>query len=170
MALVDNAPPPLGDPVAQQPRPGYKPGEDPQAGLVSQAWGDWFTHWVNIQEKSARLIASVELTGLNASIAQTELISAAKMTSGLYELRWGARVTTPDGGLGSSVELVLDWSDHGQALSHTVTVLSADLVTEVGTGSLPLIYCDALAPVEYTVNIAGSIVYQFFLLMYELKA
>ena len=37
MALLNNVPPPFGDPIALRTRKGYKPGEDPQEGLMGQA-------------------------------------------------------------------------------------------------------------------------------------
>ena len=133
MALINNAPPPLGDPIAQQTRKEFKPGEDPQAGLCSQPWGDWFTSLLAILSKSLASISTVSLTDQDASIATTEIPATQPPTAGLYSIQYYVRLTAVDG-ISASVEVTFRWTWDGVARSFTGPPLAANNLAETGTG------------------------------------
>ena len=137
MALINNAPPPLGDPIAQQTRKEFKPGEDPQAGLCSQPWGDWFSNILGNQEKYPGRIATVTLTDQTANIVTTEIATTEPLTAGLYAIQYYLRLERVDS-FAADVQLTFRWTWDGAARNFSGPSIATNTLGE--TGSAPFMF------------------------------
>ena len=135
MALINNAPPPIGDPIAQQPREEYKPGTDPQAGMVAQAWADWFANIIAVQEKAAGTVASGEHSAIGVSLGLTTL--SDNLNGGLYRINYYVRLSHVDT---TSVDIVLsvDWNDGATRSRSTVNLVNNDLSKDHDSAVWPI--------------------------------
>ena len=151
MAVLNNVPPPTGDPIAQTRRPQFKDQRDPKEGLITEAWENYFGHQTALSEKFSARVANVSLTNQSTSIGATDMTDGT-LSAGLYRLTYYFRITTVDS-IGSDVQLVIDWQDGSQTLVFTGATVITNTLSSYQTGSLPLIRVDALAPVRYSTNV-----------------
>jgi len=171
VALQNRVPPPFGDPIAMRARPGYKPGTDPQEGLMGQAWTDFFTALVALFERMPGRVFDISLTNQTATIAATD-ITNGEITAGLYRWSYFLHVTSADA-LGGTLQVTFDWTSDVIGLSNSFAVLTADADTKFQSGSLPLVWLDAGDPARYTVTyvpVSGGATYTFYSVLEEVKA
>jgi hypothetical protein len=155
MALLNNAPFPIGEPIAQKRRKGFKEGEDPLEGLMPEAWVDSFSGLQGLLEKfPGRVGVSVALTAQAASIAATD-ISDGNLSTGLYRISYYTRVTQV-ASVSSSLEVTLDWQDGGVTVAFTGAAITGNLTTSFQSYSLPLIFVDAASPVRYSTTYSSA--------------
>lgn len=170
MAVVNNPPPPLGDPIAQRRRPGFSDQRpDPQEGTVSKPWGDYFSHLIGLNETFPTRVRSVYLSAQSAGISATDMTDGT-LTAGRYRLSYNARVTTI-GGLGETVTINLAWTDNGVSRTHDSSKLDGTVLANHVEGGL-LIYADALAPITYAVDYSAALtmVYALDVILEEVDA
>lgn len=154
MALLTNAPPPLGDPIASPSRPEYR-GQDPQAGMVTRPWVDWFNNMLTNQEKAAANIATVKLSSQNADITTTDIPTTQPLTAGVYAVKYYLRMQRVDG-ISANVTLTLRWTWDSTARSWASTTLAANTLTET-VSDYVLIEADNNTTVTYeTATAFGS--------------
>ena len=182
MALLNNVPPPFGDPIANRLRPGFKPGTDPQEGLMGQAWTDYFTAQQALLQRMPGRVFNKELPGRTGSIITDDLTNGGVSATGLYRLTYFLHVTTGDNG--GTLVVTLSWVSEGATLSFVSRALGTDddsFYQSAGPGDASdpgrtgpgLIYIDGLSPVTYAINyvpFAGGVVYSFRAVLEEVMA
>ena len=155
MVLINDAPPPLGDAIGQPLRKGYKPGEDPQEGMCSQPWADWFTNLMTNQSKSAGAIATVQVREQVAAIAATP-ITTTPLSAGLYQILFYLRLSEVDP-VSASIVLTFNFTWNGAVRSIVSGTLGANTLAQtVGTPE-PLIAVDANTQITYSTTVAWGV-------------
>jgi len=170
MAVLNTVPPPFGDRLVNVSRPGYKPGTDPQEGLMAQVYVDYFSGQTDLTEKFPARVFNVELTGVGVNIAATDMTDGG-LSAGLYRLSGFVHITATDPG--GSLDVVLDWRTEGATLTYPVASFLTAATTDFGAFSVPLLYVDALSPVRYAVTYnsgLGGAQYSIWLTLEEILA
>jgi hypothetical protein len=169
---INSPAPPIGEPIAQKRRKDRKEGQDPLEGLISDAWADWYSQQQQQLATFAARINSVALTAQAASIAATDM-TGGTLNAGLYRLDYYFRITQ-GAGSSSSLELTIDWEDHGEAISHTFPAETGNTTTDFQSDGFPLFYVDALSPVRYATTYASSglqiMTYQLYIVLTQVQA
>ena len=168
MAVLNNVPAPVGDPIARSKRPGYEKRPDPLAGLVSEQWEQYFAHSQAVQETFPSRVHSVSLTSQSASIGATDMTDGT-LSAGLYRVSYYARITTQEGG--SFLDVALDWSDGTVTRTFTALSIVGDSTANFQSES-KLIRIGALTPVRYstTYTAVGTLRYALDLVLEEVLA
>ncbi|HET8644056.1 MAG TPA: hypothetical protein VFO85_01130 [Vicinamibacteria bacterium] len=153
MALTNNAPAPINDPISLPRRKGYSDeNPDPQEGMLSKAWQDYYAHQTGLQEQFPARVRTVELKDQNASVSATDF-SGGTLTAGWYRVNYNLRV------MGSvpadTVQVVIDWQDENNTRSRVGEVVDMGFDTESDEQTL-MIRVAHLTPVRYTVNYVGA--------------
>jgi hypothetical protein len=155
MSLLNNAPAPIGEPIAQRRRKGFKEGEDPLEGLIADPWADWYAQQQQTLETFAgRVGETVALTAQAASIAATDM-SGGALSTGLYRISYYTRITQA-ASVSSSLDVTLDWQDGGVTVAFTGATIAGNTITSFQSYSLPLIFVDAASPVRYSTTYASA--------------
>jgi hypothetical protein len=149
VVVLRNLPPPIQDPIAKQPRPQYKGGIDPQAGLMTDAWIDFQTAQSNQLNSVPVKAASVSLTDQTTAIAATDMTEGS-INGGQYRLSWWIGVTNPNAG-SSSLEVDFDWEYRGVSRIMAGTALVLNSTAEYDS-QVRFISVDGNSPVRYTVT------------------
>jgi hypothetical protein len=147
VALINNAPPPIGDPIAQPLRKGYKPGTDPQEGYVGQSWSDWLNSLVTNQEKSASRIESVMRTDVADSISPAVDFSGGNLTAGKYRVNYCLLIITPAAGA-AALSLTIAWTYRTATWTEVFTIPDSSVVGSKLTGVF-MFPIDNLSPITY---------------------
>ena len=147
MALTNNAPIPAGDPIAQPHRPQYQGHPDPNEGLLTVVWLNWFTNLVQVVATGARRINAVPLTAQGGSIGATDITDGAA-NAGLYRVSWYAQITTP-AGVSSSLTVTFTWTNRGVSQTESGAAITGNLTTTHQSGSM-LIRVDQNSPINYS--------------------
>lgn len=173
MALINNAPPPLGDAIANplRAKEGYKPGTDPQEGMCSQPWGDWFTNLLSNQEKASGRIATVEVREASGDITTTEIATTEPLTAGLYEIKYYLRLQRVDG-ISSNVTVTFFWVWDATARQFSGTTLAANNLVETVSDPI-LIAIDNNTTISYQTNTsfgAADGLYALDIVLFEVDA
>ena len=172
-SLLNNAPPPVGEPIAQPKRKEFGPNQrDPKEGLLTDTWNDWFTDNQALLEKfPGRVGIPVSLTAQAASIAATDM-SGGALSGGLYRVTYYARVTQA-ASVSSSLEVTLDWQDGGVAITFTGAAITGNTTASYGTYTL-MIHIDSASPVRYSTTYAsvglGAMNYALYVVLEEMLA
>ena len=149
MPPLRNLPLPFGEPISKRDRPGYKPGTDPQAGLMTRTWIDSLTA-VNNQLNSMPVKSNaVVLTDQSASISATDMTEGS-INGGQYRLSWWYGVTTP-AAASSELQVDFDWQYRGVTRTESRPNLVGNTTAEYDT-SMIFIPVDGNTPVRYTVT------------------
>lgn len=172
MALLNDAPPPIFDPISRPRRPEYKGDrQDPQEGTITDAWVDWFTNLIAQQGRSPGRVATVELSAQTASISTTDMTDGA-LTAGLYWLTYSLRITQTDAG-GATVAVAINWTgDSGLARQFAIASLSAASSLTPQHAQM-LIRIDNATPVTYATTVVvggGNMIYALDIVLSEVKA
>lgn len=140
---------PISDPIAFTTRKEYvaRREKDPQEGKVTQPWVDYFTSQGQGLSNTTTLLQTAALSSQTASIGATDLTGGG-LTAGFYMLMYYARITRA-AGISSSLEVVLDWTDAGQAVTFTGAAMVANVVTEFQSG-IQVFPSDSLSPIRYS--------------------
>jgi hypothetical protein len=169
MALVNNAPPPIGDRISQGTGKGYKAGEDPKEGLVTQPWADWFIAFMSLLSKASGRVAGVTLLDQNSAVGPTDMTEGSPLTAGTYRLNYFLAIN----GLASvgpaSTGITVQWQYRQKTRTFTSPGVDSSAGFVVEQFTLPMAI-DALSPVDYTVNYSSDEVYDLFLILEELDA
>lgn len=169
MAIQNNAPAPLSDAIARPRRAQYKgDNRDPQEGLISDAWTDYFSAQSAVIEKAAVRVASVSLTGQNATIAATDMTDGT-LTAGLYRVSYYAYIVQEEAG--NTLTISIDWMTNGITRTLTGAAIDGGLPEGYQAGTA-LIRVDPLTPVRYTATLAfsGNMTYGLDVVLEEIKA
>ena len=168
MALLNNVPIPLGDPIARVRRQEFKGGPDPQEGLVTDVWQEYLSAQAALMEKFPARIFNVELRDQGAAIGALDITNGT-LTAGLYRLTYYLRVVVNE--LGSTCQVVLDWQDRGVVRTHTSALVDGAVATNYASDTV-LIYSDRIAPVRYAMayTAIGSLLYDLDIIIEEVKA
>ena len=148
--MSNPVPIPLTDPIAQPVRDEFKRKreKDPQEGLITQPWIDYFNQFGVQIQNAATSVKSASVSAQTASIGATD-IAGGSLSTGLYRLSYYTRITRA-AGVSSSLEVTLDWQDRGQALSFTGAAIVGNIVTEFQQDTLFLRIDGGVAPVRYS--------------------
>lgn len=135
-------------------------------GHCTQAWLLWFTDIIAQLANSTAQVAQIGLTGQNASIAATDLTSGTT-SAGLYKVEEYQRVTTA-AGTSSSLTFVLNYTDHGQAMTFTGVAMTGNTVT-TAQSNVFVFYSDGGTPIRYSYtyasNAAAVMVFESYLVL-----
>lgn len=169
MTLVNNFPAPLSDPISRQKRPEYKDTQDPQAGLLTDAWIDYFTAQSLLLSKAGGIAYEASLQQQDASIAATDLTDGT-LTTGFYELRYYLSVDQ-SAGAASKITAAFSWTSHGNAKTFTGPDLTSDLVDQYDAQCIPM-WLDAQSPLTYSTTYAagGPMLYSLEIVLVEMIA
>lgn len=96
----------------------------------------------------------ISRAGQGASILATPLVLDT-VPAGLYEVRWYARVTTPDG-VSSSLQVTIGWTESGQALTVSGAAITGDSVTSIQSAIAPLLQVDQGGSITYATTYASN--------------
>lgn len=149
MVVLRNLPLPFGEPIAKAPRPGYKPGEDPQAGFMTLAWINSLTANQNQLDSMPVKVAAFSLTDQSAGIAATDMTDG-KINTGQYRLSYWIGVTTA-AAVNSTLRLDIDYEYRGVTKVLSGTDLAANSTAEVDD-RVRFLTVDGNTPVRYTVD------------------
>ncbi len=122
---------------------------------MAKSWIVWLFESLvpRVQQASQLLLAQAMLTGKHASIGSTSL-PLAILAAGRYRTSWYVRITTPDT-LGSSVQVTIGWTEGGQPLTLSGSVLNGNVVTAVEIASL-LLVVDRATAITYATTWAAT--------------
>lgn len=162
-AVANNVPPPIGDPIAQQPR---RQG-DPLAGLLTKPWADWFRNLININERSPARIAQVWLED-QTSISTTDLTDGTT-SEGLYRINYIIICTQTLGGFLGTADLQIHWTYRAITMTEAATPLDMDVQGNFQKGSF-VIPMDALATITYEVANPSDGLFDLVLVVEEVNA
>lgn len=171
MAIVNNAPPPLGDPIANPKRPEYRGGADPLEGLCSQRWGDWFGNVLANQERSAGRLVTVKLTDQDSAGITTTEIPAPPLTAGVYRISYYLRMSRLDS-ITADVQPTFRWVWDSQARQYDGASISTNTLAETGTAAI-LIEIDNNTVTTYETNVSmgsGDGLYALTIVLEEVDA
>lgn len=153
MAVINNAPIPVSDPIAKARDPKTpRDRKDPNEGRVTKAWIDWFTNLFSVQAQTPTRVAATSVSAQSASIGATDL-SDGTLSAGLYRISFYARITQP-GTVSSSLTIAFDWTDATVSVPFTETAITGNTTTTIQTDTL-LIEIDANSPVRYSTTYAS---------------
>lgn len=141
MALLNEVPPPLGDPMVNL-----------KTGLMTQPWIDYFSGQSQLAAKAAGRIASVYLTEQGGSISATE-IPSGPLSAGLYRVPFYLRLQVVDS-FAASITVTLTWTWEGSSRSLTSGTLGANTLAQTISNPQPLIRVDANTLVSYATTAA----------------
>lgn len=154
MAII-NAPPPLGDPIANPKRPEYGNRADPLEGLVSQRWGDWFGQLVTMLGNQSGRLATVKLTGQDSNGIATTEIPAPPLTAGVYRISYYVRMDALDS-INASVQPIFRWVWDSQARQYDGAAITTNTFAESGAASFLLqIDNNTVTTYETSVSMGG---------------
>jgi hypothetical protein len=155
LLLLNNAPPPVNDPIATPPQPPdlLQGKPDVNAGKVTQPWLEYFNATSQVLDAAPVVLNRVKLTTIAASIAATDF-SGGGINQGLYRLSYYARITQA-AGTSSSLTVTISWTDDSTSLSLSTSAMTGNTVTTVAGASL-IIESDAVTPVRYATTYASS--------------
>lgn len=141
-SVLNIEPPPTGSQVI-----------DRQSGLMRKAWIDWLTLALLARIQSQPFIrTTVTLTGQNASIGSTALLSA--VPAGLYRVSWYFRKTTADG-VSSSLQITIGSADGGISITQSGAAVATDTTAAVQSGSV-VVRSDAISNITYATTYASN--------------
>jgi hypothetical protein len=140
---------PISDPIARPPRKEYveKRQKDPQEGMVTQPWIDFFTDQEQLTGQAPSRVASANLTTQSASIGATDL-TGGSISAGLYRITYYMEITQA-AGVSSSITVSFDWSSGGVAKTFPGTAETGNTTTTYQSGIF-MIRSDNLSPVRYS--------------------
>ena len=173
LSVLNQAPFPQSDPIARAKRvEKYGPRErDPEEGIITQAWIDWFTSQVKLQESFPSRIASVSLSGQSATIPGTDILSTP-ITEGLYLGSYSLRITRADAG-GATVAVAINWTgDGGIGRQIAFSAISAASANTHQVSNF-LMRIDALSSITYDTTVVvggGDMQYALDIVISEVQA
>lgn len=150
---LDDAPIPLNDPIAKQPRAGFEGRRDPQAGRLTSTWVDYFGRLTQAVSANPTRLNHVRLSAQVASVAATDF-SGGGLNDGLFRLTYYARITQA-AGTSSSLTVTFSWTEGGVSLALAGTAMTGNLTTTVQSGSVT-VRVDSASPVRYATTYASS--------------
>lgn len=149
MAIVNKAPIPLEDPIAQVRRESVPKGQkDPLEGHITLPWIDFFTAQGDAIQAAPSRVNAEALTNQDASVGATDL-TGGNASAGLYRLTYYARLTQA-ATTSSSLEIVLDWTDNGIARSFNGAAITSNSTTTGWQSETKMIRSDGLSPIRYS--------------------
>lgn len=144
---------PVQTPIAQGKRPRFGPRQqDPQEGLCTQPWVEYFNSLVLTQSASPVRIDSVSLSAQGASIAATDMASVP-LAAGIYRVSYYVRITQA-ATTSSSLTVTLDWTDGGVSPSFSGAAITGNTTTTFQSET-QLIAIDSVSPVRYSTTYAS---------------
>lgn len=152
MAVLNNVPIPLQDPISRPRRVQFGNRRDPLEGTLSDVWVRWFDQLGLVTEQAPSRIATVELTAQAASISATDMTDGT-LSAGLYEVKFYARITQA-GTVSSSLTVTLDWTDGGVTPSFSGAAITGNTTTTFQSET-KLIRIDSTSPVRYSTTYAS---------------
>lgn len=150
--MSKSAPPPVKDEIARQPRKNFKGGSDPQAGLIADAWIEYFDQLAQTVDTAPTTANTVRLTTQGAAIAATD-ISDGTLTAGLYRFSYYARITRA-ASTSSSLTVTLSWTEGAVSPSFSGAAITGNTTTTVQSGSI-MIRIDKNSPMTYATAYAS---------------
>src|SRR5678815_1225582 len=153
MVVLRNVPAPFGEPIAKQPRSNFKPGTDPQAGMMTLAWINFFTAQNNQLDSITVTANAHSVTDQTGSVGATDITNGA-IHGGQYRLSWWYGVTTPNG-ISSSLQVSFDYTYRGSVRTITGPTLVGNTTSEA-SDDVRFIPVDGNTPVRYTVTYASG--------------
>src|SRR4029434_6701873 len=121
---------------------------------LSSDYYQWLFDLQRRTDASAALLGRpLQLTNQSAAIPITT-IPLPLLSSGLYILRYYARVTTPDG-VSSSLTVKLGWTESSVALTASSPAMTGDSTTTVTSSSI-MVNLDANTPLTYQTLYASN--------------
>jgi len=169
MAVLNNFPLPLGDPIGKPKRTElFGPKDrDPQEGRLSDSWVDALTQNQKVVEAATVRIFSVTAIDQGAPIAATDMTDGS-LTTGLYEVKYYL-VVSQASGAGAQLDVTIDWQDRGVARSFTSVNLNPTVLAGIASDARP-IRVDAGSPVRYSTNYDGDKFYDLRVVLMEVEA
>lgn len=155
-AVLNNVPVPAADPIAAKKRReffGQGEREDPQEGLITEHWREYFDQSGRLQEQAPSRIGQTTLTDQAANISATD-ISGGNLSSGLYRFTYYTRITRA-AGVSSSLTVTLSWTDGGIACSFSGAAITAN-TTSTTQSETKLLRIDSVSPVSYSTAYASA--------------
>ena len=133
---MNPVPIPISDAIARPPRKEYleRKAKDPQEGMVTQPWVDFFTDQEQLGSLAPSRVVEVDLTAQDASIAATDM-TGGTLPGGWYRLTYYFRITTA-ASVSSSLQLTIDWNEGGVTPSFTGVAETGNTTTTYQTGTL----------------------------------
>jgi len=169
MAVLNNFPLPLGDPIGKPKRTElFGPRDrDPQEGRLSDSWVDALTQNQKVVEAATVRIFSVTAIDQGAPIAAVDMTDGS-LTTGLYEVKYYLAVSAA-AGVGTQLDVTFDWQDRGVARTFTSAKLDPTVLTDNTSAARP-IRVDAGSPVRYSTNYDGNQTYDLRAVLMEVEA
>lgn len=153
--MANQVPIPAQDPIARTPREKFRQRNerDPQDGLVTDPWRDYFTQMgLGQSQSSSRVGQPVQLSTQSASIGATDF-SGGTLAGGLYRINYYVRVTQA-ASVSSSITVSFDWSDGGVAITYPGTAEAGNTTATYHSDTFP-IHVDSLSPIRYSTTYAS---------------
>ncbi len=124
--MPNPVPLPLGDPIALPKRARFGQNQDPQEGLITQPWTDYFT------DRDLSLSNSPEFVGNTAATVQSGSIGATDLTNGTlpagnYRFNYEG-VITQAASVSSTLQIRLNWTRDGFSMQFTSSSLATNTV------------------------------------------
>ena len=167
MVVFRKMPAPLGTPIANRRRPEYKNTTDPQEGMLSGPWIDYFTAQSNQLDSTAGVAFSVGLLDQDASIGLTD-ISDGALGTGLYRVNTFGVVV--QAGLVADLDITFVWTYRGNTVTYTYPKIDGTILSDFQGPSF-LLNADG-PPLQYsTVYASGGppfFIYDLFIQVEQL--
>lgn len=152
--MSNPVPIPISDAISRPRRDEFarRNQRDPQEGMVTQPWIDYFTDQGLAVSEAARLQTTVTLTAQGASVAATDMTDGT-FSAGFYRVSYYARITQA-ATTSSSLTVTIDWTEGGVSPSFSGAAMTGNTVTTVQSET-QMLYIDALSPIRYSTAYAS---------------
>jgi len=153
--VINQVPIPVETPVTRPAREEFvrRKEKDPDEGKATQPWIDYWTQQGGVLASASSRVKGANLQTQAGSIPATDLALGA-LNSGLYFACYYLRVTQA-ASVSSSIDLTLNWTDRGQALTITIPALTGNTVTTFTDGVHLLRIDGGTALVTYSTTYAS---------------
>lgn len=149
---MTSAPPPIQDAIARVKRDRFGDRSDPQAGMVTDPWIEFFNQLSSVVDDAPATINSVSLTAQAASIGATDMTDGT-INGGLYRVSYYARITRA-ATTSSSLTVTLGWTEGSVSPTFVGAAITGNTTTTVQSGTI-MIRVDANAPITYSTTYAS---------------
>lgn len=143
---------------------------DPNEYDINPVWSDAFVQQSTQAAAAPLRLNQVELTNQGASIGATDF-SGGSISSGYYEVRTYARITTEasTGGKTSSLTVAIGWTEGGVVQTETFTALTGNTTGTHMASPMLTFLADGNSPITYTTtyasNTAGEMKYRLTVIL-----